>query len=110
MPAAYLPYLKTLRRIPKDVILSMATREMDMSFGESCLCGWAVKEAFANGLSAEEIDPYAPPGVSWDSPANHCVYRFGGDYSEWHNLYRDAEQRIEIVEDAFVRRVAECCK
>lgn len=106
---AYLSYLRTLRRVPKPIILSMATREMHMQLGDMCLCGWAIKEAFANGLRAEEVDPYHPETL-WDSPYLHCRKRFGGTYAEWLALYNDAIRNTPVVEEAFTRRVMECVR
>lgn len=106
MSRDYLPYLKTLRRIPAPIIQAMATRKILPQKPESCLCGWAVREAmaFANGETADQHHPGAFTEF-------RCQENFGGDVREWCHIYFGiTDDRHEAIETAFAIRVAECVR
>lgn len=129
MTRPYLPYLKTLRRIPKAIILDMATRKFEMNEYAACLCGWAVRDALGvaiNGESPQQAsDALIGAGVpgSWEAETNIEARRqFGGTQKEWdrvfygviggtnaYNAYVDASITA-AVEEAFTRRVMECVR
>lgn len=107
----YQTYLTTLRRVPDDIVLSVATREMEMSSGETCLCGWFVKEQVGRllNMDPEAVDPFADvPGIRAFSPNYKASEMFGGGWEEWSSLYNGAEWDTSAVEEAFVERVLEC--
>jgi hypothetical protein len=99
-------YLTTLRRIPDDIILSIASRAIQPAEGEACICGWAVREAIGRAvdLDAEAVDPYAEPG---SGVVSGCIDRFGGNEDEWGGVFGGIVSRQDLVEDAFVTRVME---
>lgn len=113
-------YLRTLRRIPADVRLSMATREIDMSDGNHCICGWALREAVsaAANLPAEVI---TVEGVLWDPPTHNtdtnnrwghaargCQRRWGGEFvGEWQSVYVAPDP---LIEEAFAFAVMEAAE
>ena len=109
----YLDYLQTFRRLPDDVVLAVAGREIDPGSPQRCLCGWAIREALARELNlpASEIDPYEyvyrPPmaGINGE-----LAKRYGGRVEEWHNIFSGivlpgSEADVEL---AFTTRVLEC--
>ena len=115
----YLPYLETLRRLPDDVVLDMATREFDMVWGHLCLCGWAMRAALsrANGKAPDEFG-----AVDVGSPVHGLVEKFGGTVAEWSAIYWGVTPVMEStyyddplsghimdIELAFVYRVEEAC-
>lgn len=111
--STYQQYLKTLRRVPDDEILSVATREMEMTDGKTCLCGWVIREHIARitGQAPEDVYPYndaADFGEAW-SPDERCAEFFGGSRAEWNALYEGVyKEPAPLIERAFVERVLEC--
>lgn len=108
-------YLKTLRRIPAKIRLSMMTREFDMADAQFCICGWALRENIATarakalGLKADiyrELSSGVPStcGRLWGSRDE--------DASEWHTLFSDVTNsyHLPLVEEAFVLAVAEAAE
>ena len=93
--------LTTLRRIPDDVILSMATREYDMNSCIACVCGWALHEDSLRTVGA--VTASAQPIIP------QCVDRFGGAEQEWINIFGGAARPYYLpnIETAFTLRVAE---
>lgn len=104
----YRTYLKTLRRIPDDAILDMATREFDMGDPETCICGWAFAEALAiaAGAPAEDVK-----SCDWVTNAM-CCNVFGGTQQEWLDIFGGvtSETTMPLIELAFVHRVEEACR
>lgn len=105
--SAYQQYLKTLRRVPDDVILALGTREFEMDDGPTCLCGWIVKETLEKlkgiGLKLKEVE-----FDSWDT-GNSCQRLYGGSYGEWQDIFGGVteEDNFPNIERAFVNRVIE---
>ena len=121
MSKPYLPYLKTLRRIPKDVVLAVASRHIQPDKNNFCLCGWAVREMMArfNGAPAER--KRAPEGLDangeWRDAALESARLFGGNLGEWYEVYygitdspESSGSRYADVETAFTLRVMECAR
>lgn len=96
-------YLTTLRRIPPDVVRRMATREFNMLNDDSrCVCGWAIREALDDAVGRLT--------GTWSTDL--CQQEFGGDFWEWAAIYHgvtDLRLPFIFIEEAFARRVAECC-
>jgi hypothetical protein len=97
--------LRTLRRIPDDVILTMATRQFFMGDPDECVVGWAIRDM---GLPQKSYDEH------------EAVTAFGGTYDEWRDVYigvcyfmpRGWDRRpcFPEIELAFVQRVDEAVK
>lgn len=98
-------YLKTLRRIPDDIVLSMATREIVPQDSEMCICGWALREALAPSHDIDAVDV----DVFFHVKTKSCARRFGGDLEEWEDLFWNISNPgdMPLVESAFVTRVME---
>lgn len=105
--ADYLPYLKTLRRIPKDVRLSMATREFWMFVGWACVCGWAVRDAVLAATGEESVHP-AIVGHEGDW-LGATRKTFGGTRREWQRIYSGVcdDKTAPAIETAFTIAVME---
>lgn len=97
-------YLKTLRRIPDDIVLSVATREIVDISPSQCVCGWAIRESIARAanMPAEEVIVTFP--VTW-----RCENAFGGTDEEWSAIFLGIcdEAQAPRIEAAFVIRVME---
>lgn len=122
--STYRQYLKTLRRVPDDIMLATATRKIITTEGDSCLCGWVVREALARvldvdaarvpALSVDETAPFSgePAAYFGDTrrtSAELARRLFGGTPDEWRDIYYgiDANDTVANVEEAFARRVLE---
>jgi hypothetical protein len=103
-PAAR-PFLKTLRRIPEDVRLSMATRHFDMWHPSACVCGWAIRDALA---AAGEKLPVKNASLALPSD-EMCHLRFGGGRMEWDSIFCGVvdRDRLPLIEEAFTVAVME---
>jgi hypothetical protein len=98
-------FLTTLRRIPDDVILSMATRGIDLPDAWTCVCGWAAREVVARqrNVDAEDVDGIFVTRV--------LAQELGGsEDKEWRpiNIAWCYSDQPDALEEAFVDRVAEC--
>lgn len=103
--------LRTLRRIPDSVILSMGTVEYSMGMPHACVCGWAIR---ADLLAATGTDAYD------GDPRRIASERFGGTWEEWraifsgvcydeHDDLRDFPM-LPDIELAFVCRIDEAVR
>ena len=101
----YLPYLKTLRRIPDDIVLAIASREIDVNNRDTCICGWALRENIARSLDKAADDVENP---SW-STSVACADAFGGYVDEWSDVFLGVMDTptVSLIEAAFVERVLE---
>lgn len=102
-------YLKTLRRVPDDVILATASREFDMGDATTCICGWVLRESLARMTNkrADDVDQYDYLPSEYGT-VPRCVSRFGGGEEEWTNIFDGVgDARFPAIELAFVDRVLE---
>lgn len=99
-------YLNTLRRIPDDIVLSMASRDVNPNNGNTCICGWAIRESVARALNC---DAEATSVLDILAIDRNLANAFGGTKDEWASLYFDAGMYgyPAAVEEAFTRRVME---
>lgn len=105
----YAPFLKTLRRIPAEVRLALATREFAMYDGVACLCGRAVREdicAVAGMDFGDEIDPVrfgdGRDGLLF-GVVDGCMNRFGGTRREWDAIFHGVTCfDLPFIETAFI--------
>lgn len=106
-------YLKTLRRIPNDVMLAVGTREFAMGEGDSCLCGWAIREKVAECRELADAGTLhvADVGVMGSNfrEIEKCVELFGGRYADWEAIYWGVvrSSTVPLIEEAFTLRVME---
>ncbi len=103
-------YLRTLRRIPADIVRAMATRPINPTSPVECLCGWALREQRGREVGCDAGD--LPIGTqSMMGTPESCSQVFGGSIAEWERVFIDIvhEHHAPKVELAFVRRVAEAC-
>jgi len=123
-------YRNLFDRLPDEIVLDMATRDLDMESHNACVCGWALRLALQNGAAAEDITltdsldwnrpihpfvvEHAGPDVRWHAcavPAALAV-KVGGSPEEWQELFAGVLEAAEmpLIELAFVDCVATLCK
>lgn len=104
MSEDYLPYLDTLRLVPDDIILSMATRPISLDDAYECVCGWAAREIVARDRNLDAADQ----GTRKCYVIGVLEDRLGGENHEWSRIngagYGPTEKALER---AFVERVLE---
>jgi hypothetical protein len=107
MKRPYTKYLKTLRRIPDDIILDVAARDLDLNSGNRCICGWVIRDLIASttGSAPEDTAAYDFDGGPF-APSDRCRASFGGSKDEWDAVYFGVGVD-PAVELAFVHRVKE---
>lgn len=95
-------YRRTLDRIPDDIVLSMASREIEPNEGPSCICGWAVRESIARVCGIDASEAPTPSRIIYE-----CWNRFGGTEPEWASVYWHiiGDTTAALVEEAFADRV-----
>lgn len=117
-------FLRTLRRIPDDVVLAVATRDLDLNNPQQCLCGWAIREQLAamNGVAAEEKIAGVGGVIVDRLVPEQAAALFGGTSKEWTALYLGVQGCVpggwgnyfpavaDATEEAFARRVAEAAR
>lgn len=104
------PFLKTLRLLPKHVILEIAGSELDLLVGNYCVCGLAYKSAIAKALKVDitDVDSHMHRGTDESIPSA-CARVFGGTPVEWADIYFGVtNQNMPAIELAFVQRLQEC--
>jgi hypothetical protein len=96
-------YLTTLRRVPDDVILSTATRDIDLAETYRCVCGWTAREIAARKQNCDADTADGGPLV-WT-----IAGAVGGDFYEWQriNLAFHGKPTALALEEAFTLRVME---
>jgi hypothetical protein len=115
MTDLYSTTLNLLRRVDDDVILSVATRALDMGIGDSCLCGWVVREGLArlgSLASPDDREAYNDWRFARErvpTAYDLCADLYGGDRDDWWKVYTGANEGslFPHVEAAFVQRVDE---
>lgn len=120
-PAQY-EYFHTLMRVPRDVILAVVAREILLGDGDTCVCGWVLREAIARcaKLAAEQVAVSnrldrqlaercnIPSSTSLGDVPALCAAMFGGSTGEWKLIYYGVIDTAAIVRDielAFMARV-----
>lgn len=102
--------LKTMRRIPKEEVLDLATREFNMFDYNSCFVGWVVRDGIAkllNGGTTPDVVnavDYAPEFGYEKSVTERAAYLYGGTQREWERIYfgviRDETDPDTLEEDS----------
>ena len=106
----YLSVFDTLMRIPADIVLSVAARDLHLADRSQCLLGWTVREHFFKvaGIDPEDTDivtngfyqaDVSKTGLtkvekllvassSWDTdPATACQTLYGGELGMWEAIF-----------------------
>jgi hypothetical protein len=102
-------YLKTLRRVPDDIVLSTATRHLDLGMSNSCLCGTFIRESLSQmrQTAFERTKSNHDGNVSIDTTAM-CEVLFGGEEADWELIFEGVVyDDAPLIEEAFVTRVLE---
>ena len=100
----WMPYLTTLRRVPADIILSVATRDINLRDANTCVCGWVIREAIARRDNVDAEDAFSDA-----FHADACRAAFGDTGDEWDAIYFGVSYECApLIERAFVERVLEC--
>lgn len=102
-------YHATLRRVPDDIILAVATRPIDIANHAGCVCAWIAREQIATVLQQDADSDAVRFGrrTAQSTPLD----AWGGEYGEWiaiNGAYGTLEN-ADALEDAFVARVMEAC-
>lgn len=100
-------YLKTLQRIPDDIILAIAAQDFEESRASRCICGWAFRESLARELNRDPNDASIAPSYVLVDSEIRCHERFRGGLREWQRLFVGASTDTPNVEAAFVDRLNE---
>jgi hypothetical protein len=96
-------YLNTLRRLPDDVILSTATRDIDVNVTFRCVCGWTAREIQAREQNCDAGEAFN------GSLVKTLMRTAGGRFAEWQRVnHAFCDQQTAVaLEEAFTRRVME---
>lgn len=96
-------FYTTLCYLPDDVVLDIATREMDMGDHKTCLCGWALRAIVAKvqQVTTERAEP------PYGSIVGGLAKRVGGTQSEWNDIFIGVcdDEKLLKIELAWVYRV-----
>lgn len=100
---SYQKMLDTLRLVPRDVILSAATRPIEPERAFECVCGWLAREAQARRDNVDAED------VRYGGTTSFLAATYGGhEMHDWMPINHAFAYEPEALEEAFVDRVLEC--
>lgn len=97
------PFYRTFMRLPRDILLAIAGRDIQPRRWDRCVCGWIFRESLARelGRPASEVNLDT---VASSYPPSECAHRYGGTYDEWLNVYAGVmDRRRPAVEIGFIR-------
>jgi len=116
-------YYELLKRVPDDVMLAVATRDLDVDMPPRCVCGWVLREAVARlvGKDAGQVrivtavkkalPEYKSSGVDDAFVPDACARLYGGEVDAWEGLFWNITGADHYaIESAFVQRVAEAAQ
>lgn len=97
-------FRKTLDRLPDEIALAIGLHVYDketLDYGQSCVCGWIVREAIARETGRD------PEEVHTDRPRFDIVDRFGGTFDDWDQIFTGVcePDRAALIEEALFDRV-----
>lgn len=97
--------LETLRLVPDDVILAVATRNIQLDSAFRCVCGSIIRELWS---IEQDVDF---ENVNFSNTIIEGLHmRLGGEPKDWYDIngaYGDPVD-AEALELAFVSRLDEC--
>lgn len=110
--------LNHLRRVPDNIILAVASRDLQLQRSDMCLCGWVVREALGQLLKMDpdKVDISGrlelPNGRElYSNPEDVCQEMFGGSADVWEEIYlgvtNEEYPAYADIERAFTNRVLE---
>lgn len=93
--------LENLRRIPDDVILAMASRDIEPSNAFKCVCGWAARELHSklNGTDADN-------NTGEIFVTEYLAEQLGGNWLDINGAFTTTDS-LDALEKAFTDRVSE---
>jgi hypothetical protein len=100
------PYYTTLKRIPSEILLSMATRDFKMEHPNTCIVGWALREHFIKYVNPERR--VESVGIVETAPhttqEKRIVELFGGTCHDWNQIFFGvcSSYKLPLIEEAFV--------
>ena len=102
-------YLQTLRRVPDDIILSVATRDVELDSFSDCVCGWVYREMRARAANTDaEVESVGSGLFSTPTRITEgLAAKFGGVEEEWADIFWGVEWHASEIELAFTDRVLE---
>lgn len=97
--------LETLRLVPDDVILAVATREIHLGSAFHCVCAYIAKELWSIEQNVDVAVVKFPSTIE-----DGLDYALGGGQSAWYtiNTAYITPEESEALELAFVDRLDEC--
>lgn len=97
--------LETLRLVPDDVILAVATRDIQLDSAFQCVCGSIIRELW----SIEQDVDFDDVEYS-DVIVEGLHMRLGGEPKDWYDINGAFADPVyaEALELAFVTRLDEC--
>lgn len=98
-------YHATLRRVPDDIILAVATRPIELRESQECVCGWMARETHARRMNVDAAERATRLSVT-----SALADTYGGsEFDEWCpiNWAYGSQIKAENLERAFVERVME---
>lgn len=102
LPGVTVNVTKLFESIPDRIVLSVSSRDLDLRYGPSCLCGWAIRESLAEAARKDASDV----GVDFFRVVDGCVDQFGGHHYEWESVYFGVtDRRKRTIERAWVDRL-----
>lgn len=93
--------LDTLRLIPDDVVLAMATRDIEPSNTFRCVCAWAARELYSK-LEGTDADN----NVGEIFLIGYLGDQLGGNWLNINGAFADPDM-VAALENAFTDRVSE---
>jgi hypothetical protein len=104
-------FLKTLRRVPDDIILSTIARDLDLNDANSCLCGTFMREKICQmkDVAFERTSSGEMHSTTGMKVPGMCALLFGGTKEEWDDVFMGVtyESDAPLIEEALMRRVDE---
>lgn len=99
---------KTLDLLPDEIALAIGLRVFDLESRESCVCGWAIREAIAREVNVdpEDVQRWVFEN-GWTNTNAVLAERFGGTVVEWNEIFSGVtdHHRAPLVEEALFDRV-----
>jgi hypothetical protein len=98
-------YLSTLRKLPDDIVLDLATRELELNNPQRCVCGWAVRASLGK---LQDRDP-ARVNMEDVDEAEWLNQSYGFGDVTWHEIFDGVVEALEapVIEEALRIRVIE---
>jgi hypothetical protein len=80
-------FLATLNRVPDDIVLETATRDLELTVDVTCLCGWFARQQIGRMLGVDGDEIVGSSDLLDHDPRGFCARKFGGTDREWRELF-----------------------